>query len=510
MATTKRRTQHTPRRAALHEGTGAPGAIREMIGREARLNVAGMKVKSIDATITNYRFWDRFRRCAAQGYELSGAFARVITQTLTAWVIGERAPHIRVDLPPDADEALTARVEYTNGLLADFTDGLSVDLQTLVDDLYGLGDQYLILNPDGTISIPSPDAVTVERDALDYRRVLAYTITTNLDAGTITDRYTATERTLSILRKGAQQAETLTFDNLIGMIPVVQWSNDRGANETNGRPIYEGLLHNFSRYDDLIQKMVDGAELMGNPVPTLEGMRDPLETIQLNGSATDDEYVDDVGESHPRYRIRFDALSTMVVGDGGTFKFTTPPVGFTNDTRATLKSLWMLIMEHTRIPEAFWGNELSSARASASEQLKTFYKYIESRRLAIAGTQADAPDRGGLLRLARLWLLQRALTDPQIVVDEALRVEWASLSQQDAQIVREWAALLHERGTIRDATLVGLSDLVDDPAAEVDLARQEAEERADPFEANMIAMLSQPEPEPDGDSDAGNDDEDAA
>lgn len=508
MVTTKRtrRTQHTTRRPILDSASGGGSVIREMIGREARPSAGGRMVKSVDATIANYAFWDKFRRCAAKGYEISGTFARPITQILASWVMGEGALRIALETPADDADPLAERITYTNGLLADFVSRTGSDLLGMIEDLYALGDQYLIVNADGTISIPSPETVTMERDAVDYRTVLAYTVTTELEAATITDRYTATERTVTIKIKQGNRTETQVYDNLIGVIPVVHWANDRGTNETHGRPIYEGLLRIFSRYDDLIEKMLDGAELMGNPIPTLEGMKDPMETVALNGSKTDDDYTDDTGDTFPRYRIRFDALSTMLVGEGGAFKFVSPPTGFTGDIRSSLKSLFMLIMEFTRIPEAFWGNELSSARATASEQLKTFYKFIAGRRLAFQGSNADSPERGGLLRLADVWLRFKALADAQVLIDVPLRAEWAALSQQDAQIVREWAALLHDKSTITDATLVGLSGLVDNPAEEVERARQEAEAERDLFEVNMDAMLNQPDDAPDG----ADDSEDAA
>lgn len=476
-------------------GSGANAAIHEMIGRQAKPVIQSRVINSFDTTASNYAFWDKFRRAEAVGYQMAGAFARPIVKALSSWVMGVDSVRILLAAQAGDDDPLKDRIDYTNVLLSDFINQVEADLLRLHEDMYALGDQYLVINADGSISIPSPETVTVERDALDYRRVMAYTITTELDKATVTDRYTATERTVTIKWKtGGARTDVQVYDNLIGTIPVVQWSNDRGTNETNGRVLYGPLLRIFSRYDDLIEKMIDGSELMGNPIPTMENLEDPLETIKLNGSQTDEGYVDSMGDEHSRYTIRFDALSTLLLGKGGTFKFATPPVGFTNDSRATLKSLFLLIMEYTRIPEAFWGNELSSARATAEEQLKTFFRYISAERLVFRGSDVNAPDRGGLLRMADIWLRFKALADSRVYVSP-LRVEWAELSEADAQIVREWAALLHDRDTITDETLVGLSGMVDDPAAEVERARAEVEAERDLFERNMDAMLAQPEPE---------------
>lgn len=497
MQKVKRLNMQTEPPRSIVRGKGSGAAIQEMIGRVAKTRIQPMVLHSYDATVGNYAFWDKFRRAEAVGYQIAGAFARPIAKTLASWMFGVGAARVLLADQVADDDPLKDSVDYTNGLLADFVGTVQADLLTLVEDMYSLGDQYLIINADGTISIPSPETVTEERDPLDYRTVVAYTITTELEKATVKDRYTATERTVTIKYKSESgRAEIFTYDNLIGTVPVIHWANDRGTNETHGRPVYGPLLRIFSRYDDLIEKMIDGSELMGNPIPTMEGLEDPEETITLNGSRANDDYVDTDGGAYPRYTIRFDALSTLLIGKGGSFKFATPPVGFTNDSRATLKSLFLLIMEYTRIPEAFWGNELSSARATAEEQIKTFIKYIESERLAFQGADVVSPNRGGLLRMADVWLRFKALTDRRVRL-APLRVEWAELSEADAQIVREWAALLHDRDVITDETLVGLSGMVDDPAAEVDRARAEAEAERDLFERNMDAMLAvQAEPEP--------------
>lgn len=460
--------------------------VREIIGRTTMVASAFWTrlrgVSSVDSTITDYVFWDNFRRAKAKGFEMAGLFAQPIIEILAGWVIGAGFEAMLDEVPASEDDP----VHYTNDLIGRFLGRVRSLLLMVVIDLYGLGDQYIIVNADGTLSIPSPETVDLETDMLDYRTPVSYTITTVLDKATVTDQYRLDGRTITIKWQDvSKDNESFEFNNLIGRIPVVHFANDRGSNEKHGRPIYERLYHIYSRYDSLIEKMVDGAQLMGNPIPTFEGMEDVDETIDMNSEPVED-WQDTDGSIRGRIRIAFDKMSAIFVGKGGSFKFSAPQVGFTQDMRNTLKSLFLLILETTRIPEVVWGVELSSSRASAGEQMKTFYAYIDGRRIALEGKGADDvltyDAQGGLYALIDIWLRTKALTDRRVQVG-AVSIRWPDLSEMDMQLTLNWAKMLHDKGAITDETLVRLSGQVEDPKAEVEAARAEVEAQSTRFES---------------------------
>ena len=261
-------------------------------------------VKTADETIPDYEFYDRLRRGKAKGYTLGGLFAKRIERVIASWVLGGG---VVVELADDDGLGEEERL-YTNGLLHEFAESLldagadysdpdqpSTDaddrncsrLMSAYKDALGLGDQYIILNADASISLPSPDTVTVRRDILDYRRVVSVTVETRLDGYVMTDEYRADGRTVTV-KKGDKILSTQQYENLLGVIPVVHIAHDRSGNETYGHPIHEELKPLYDQYDDLIYKQLDGAKLLGNPLLTFAGMEDINAVINANDTATDD------------------------------------------------------------------------------------------------------------------------------------------------------------------------------------------------------------------------------
>lgn len=461
--------------------------VREIIGRTVMwvgnaTNFWSRFRKSVDQSKTDYAWWDAFRRGKQRGFEFAGLFAKPITEILASWVLGDAIEPRLVD-----------KDEYTDNLLKKFFKRIHGKLMTIVIDLFALGDQYIIVNPDGSISVPSPDLVEIDYEELDYRKIQQVTITTTLDEAKVTDVYRVDKRVITIQWNDTRYAdEAYEYQNLIGKIPVVHLANDRSGNETNGRPIYESLHRLYDRYNNLMEKMIDGAELMGNPIPVVEGAVDPDQTIQNLKADDTDTFYDDDGVEQSRTEIYWDQLTGMVLGEGAHFKFAAPGNGFTEDIRNTLKSMFILVMEHTRIPEAVWGLELSSARATAIEQMKTFHMYINQKRMQLAGMGADddlqLEAEGGLLELCDIWLRTKALTDRQIKV-RPVTLKWSELAQADEELTWKKNESAHNKGVLTDETYLGNLGIVEDAETEVQEANQQMEDEGDRFERDVDAAM---------------------
>lgn len=490
--------------------------VSEIIGRTATVlpfwRSSQTVSKTVDQTQTDYEFWDKLRRGKQSGYKFGGLFCMPILQTLSSHVLGD-GPRLALVEGGDPDNDADPRT-YTDKQLETFMQHHYAFFADSLIDLYGLGDHYVIVNQnDATLSVAPPHTVEVDRDPFDYRRITQYTITTKTDDATIKDIYRDDGRTVEITwnttEDGHQagQVETYEFANLIGRIPVVHWPNDRAANETHGRPIYEPLLRLFSRYDDLLEKAIDGAELMGNPIPTFEGMENISETIEANATEEDPTYTDREDNTQTRKTIRFDLLAAIFVGKGGQFKFAAPSGGFTEDIRNMLKSLFLLLLDFTRIPEFMWGGAIASSKASAEVQWPPFVQYIQYKRAQWEGVGMDAETgrgaQGGLLELADIWLRCRALIDPRIVVD-AVAVQWPDLMMEDQQLQFEKVQWASGTGKLTDKTALELLDVVDDPSREIKDAAAEAEQaraEAEEFQNNLQAAMreageGEPQPAP--------------
>lgn len=482
------------------------GRKQEIIGRDTSLQVNPRPLRSTgfstsDGTIPDYVFYDNFRRGKKFGFELSSLFARGVTQILTSWIMGDS---LKVTLTPPTNEAdepvkLAEKRKATNALLETFSSQLMGTLSTVVDDHFGLGDQYIIVNLDGTFSIPSPDTVRKETDPLDYRTITAFTVTSKFTNATVTDKYTAQVRTVTVknlttepmvTRFGTLQSheeKAFNFDNPLGVIPVIHLANDRSGNELYGRPLVEPLLRLFSRYDDLLEKALDGAETMSDPLLVFmaNDIAELNQVYERNTVATGET------DAEGREVRQLDLAQLKALFATLDAKFLTPGE-FTSQIRDMLKVLFLLLLEHTRIPEAVWGGELGSARASASEQMETFFMYIRHRRSLLEGTR-DITRHDGLLSLFNIWLRVQALIDPTLMVGD-VNIQWSDLSKMDAALkfqYLQWATL---QGFLTDETALKISKLVDDVKTEIANAEEEAkkkrEENADPFDDEALNALN--------------------
>ena len=448
------------------------GQVSEMIGRyvvgaaQSVLYKSRARVKTIDETIPDYEFWDRLRRGKAKGYSLGGLFSTRIEQIFASWVLGDG---VTVALADGGDpEATDDPRNYTDAQMAAFVERSLSQLMTVYRDHLGLGDQYIVVNADGTLSVPSPDTVRVERDPLDYRTVTAVELETRTGEYTIVDRYEPQARTVTV-KRGAKIESQVVYQNLIARIPVVHLAHGLSANETNGHSIHETLKPLYDQYDDVIYKQLDGAKLLGNPLLTFEGMEDITAVQNANEPAETDTYTDKDGNTTDRPQLSIDQNAILLVGKGGSAKFTSPPVGFSEDTRNALKSLFLMVLDHTGIPEFIWGNEVASGRSSTEVQLQQWTRDIQAR-------QGNA--EGWLLELCGLWLAWQSLVDPRLIVDD-LAASWPDLVGEDPAVQMQRIQYAHDQSLITAKTALELLGLVDDPQREVERAQEEAKARRD-------------------------------
>jgi hypothetical protein len=475
--------------------------VKEIIGRFTAGDVDLWSVrhaiapKTIDETRPDYEFWDKFRRGKALGYKIGALFAKPIVDILSSWELGQgfivKLEQEEEQEQPEgsAEEPIVTSREYTNTVLADFLNknhSLMVDVEK---DKLGLGDQFVIVNPDSTLSVAPPNTVRVSRDPIDYRKVVAYTITTKNGECTIEDQYRLDGRTVTISKGGEKQV--FEYENLIGEIPVVHFANERSSNEMFGHPVYEALLPLCEEYDDTCYKMIDGAKLMGNPVPSIEGLEDLEQVININDTQDDDEYTDKDGNSESRKTLRFDKNAIFLIGKGGALNFKGPATGFTDDTRNVLKALFLLMLDHTRIPEYLWGGAIASSMASAETQEPPFVSYIEERQKGM-----EEP----ILRLLNIWLMMKILVDPQIVVGD-LNIEWLPVKPEGVDTTIRKIEVANQEGLITKKTALEALDLVDDPQAEIKAAQDEARQTQDEFQRRLGQELDAAQRESQGSED---------
>lgn len=457
---------HQRRKARRSNGQTESGekVVSELIGRSG-VRVLGslypaLPLTTVDTTKPDYKFWDELRWGLRDGYRLGGLFALPIVQTLVSFALG-RGVSVKVD----GAEKTTAKINQflranLRGLVENAEDGL------------GLGDAYIVVNADGSLSQVPPNQMEIITDELNPRNILGYTITTKLEKATITDEYTldngVSKRRITTKLATESQPRVENFSNQTGLLPVDHFATFRRTNELYGKPLYVALRRLFEEYDDVMTRSLSGVKLMGTPVPVAEGLIDPEETQRMLATRTETVENED-GSIETVYVVSLDDVDMFFIGAGGRFHFASPSP-FTEDAGRMLEFLFLLMLQHTRIPEGVWGGAIASSKASLEAQMPSFVLVVDMWRLIMGDWLKD---------LIVMWTAITSLYDPSVrrVEKDDVHLEWPDILGRDETIMTNKLNSAHDRGVIRDETYLGGLDLpgVDDPAKEVELAREERE-----------------------------------
>jgi hypothetical protein len=163
------------------------------------------------------------------------------------------------------------------------------------------------------------------------------------------------------------------------------------------------------------------------------------------------------------------------------------PGSFASDTIALLEILFLLVLEHTELPEFVFGNAISSSKASAETQLPVFIRFIESRRAEMVGWVTE---------LAEIALAYLALVTPGVNTAETPNLQWEQLEQGDGQLTLATVSWAYAEGLLDGKTALMLAPIdVDDIEAVLAAAKEEKEARQqefnDPTEQTMKRLFNQ-------------------
>lgn len=439
--------------------------VSEIVGRVAADTVPlTTYLKTVDRTRTDYAFYSSLLRGKEKGYQLGALFAKRIVEIDAEWTLGRGFTY------KSGNDAV-------DEMLADFVTGNLNTFLTWRREANGLGDSYIVLNGDGSLSLKSPDTGQVLVD--DFNSIIGYKFIDRFERFNVEDVYSGFDRLITI-RGGNLAAVTNGYINPIApLIPVVHLANDRGVNETYGHPIYEALLHLFAKYDDVLTKTITGVELMGRPIPYATGLKDPNAAKQDNATRRVLVWNEETGQNEYQDVIDFDEVPMMWLGEGAQFGFAQPgPVA--EQANIMLKKLFYLMLETIGIPEWAWGGAIASSKASVDAQSPAFVRYLEGRR---------AQTESALLALAERWLAyQRVIGFVPPV--EKLTIEWPELQTKDETLRFQWVQWADQTGKLTDETALSLADLVEDPAAEIAAAREQAQTDEDAFNREVQRQMA--------------------
>ncbi len=416
---------------------------------------------SRDWTEPDAAFWDRARRGKAKGLELSGLFLKPLGSKVASWVLGQ-APKWNTDSPRAKE------------LLNDWWTAHHAEVIRAYQEAVDLGNCFVVVNSDMSITVLPPSVVTPIVDDNDYSRIIGWRVTERHphperpgDEMVIIDEYTLTERTQRKLRNGAPIEPEKHYPNLIGRLPIVHIPNIRGANEVFGRPEGEAMLTLLHWYQEVLIAALEGNKHQGRPTPTLK-----FETIEQldrffrdNGRTIRQTLPD--GTIEETVEVDFDSDRLMALA-GGDFKYQQPG-SFAEDTVKLLEMLYYLFLEHAEIPEFVMGTAIASSKASADTQMPVFVKWIEKKRGEVSGWLID---------LARVVLAYYSLFERGVSADDVPVIVWSELTNQDGQLTQaavEWA---YAEGLLDDETALSLMPFtLENPKDVLARAQKQREER---------------------------------
>ncbi len=459
--------------------------IAEIIGRTRHfISRVLHPFQSLDLNISDYEFWDHLRRGKQPSYELGGLFAKPIAQIYTAFTLGRGVAVASEDEDTAAD---TNKFLKNNWNL----------ILNAYEDSIALGDMYIVVNPDGSLQSVSPEKVEIMTNDINQTEIIGYRIKSSFTKSTIVDEIRLDGRTITITQSspeaGVPNPIVLEFDNLIGRLPIVHLGNEVGTNELTGHPAYEALLNLFAEYNDVLKNSLAGVKLLSNPILVAQKLDDAQKFLEDNKTGTETQKNED-GVNVTVPVIDLNDLEMFAVEGDGTLDFIQPDT-FSADAVAMLKKLFMLMLEHTGIPEWVWGGAVKSSKASVDAQAPAFVLQIMMRRLAA---------ESWLLDLVDIWLRTQALFTP-ITIPDDISLQWEPVLEEDQALLTAKVNAAFDRGVLTQVSYLRLLHIVDDPEAEIERAQAEADERREEFEARIDQDLQNAiDAEPDGE----NEDED--
>lgn len=416
---------------------------------------------------TDYGYWDRAIRCLVPGMEIAGLLLKPLQSKKAAWVMG-MAPKFKFKRPK------------TQKLYSEWFAKHQPDVIRAYEEAVGKADSYLVVNPpdengDLPLTVIPPNVVTPIVDENDYSRKLGYRIsqvyahpTRVADTMNIVDEYMADKRVRKIYKGGAL-IETQEFKNLLGRIPVIKISHDRGSDEEYGHPIGEALIAALKAYGDVVIAGIQGNIKQGRPTPVIEKMGG-IESIKAwwREFGHKEQYELPDGTTQEKWVLDLSSDDAMTLGGDATFKYAQPG-SFSTDMLAILGLLYWLFIEHTEFPEFIMGTAISSSHASADAQMPPFIKFIEKN-------QGEA--LYWMIELAQVVIAYLSLYEAGVSADDPVTIQWPKLTSTDGKLTLDAIKLGLEKNLIDRETALTLMPLdIDDPKAV--LAKVEAELEAD-------------------------------
>lgn len=358
----------------------------------------------------DYDYWERLYYGRVEGLELSGLFLRPIVNKISAWTLG-RPPKFQLKNKKSQSELESWWNKNHPSILSAYQEALKV------------GDCFVVINSDLSVTIVSADTVDPIVDPNDYSKRIGWKIRqifpnpgNTSQKMTITDEYYV-DRRIRITEFSDGREFTNTFPNLIGIVPVIHIANNPSAGEAFGHSEGEALIELLHRYGQVLEAAIEGNILQGRPTPVLafDQIQDLNAFWRRYGKRETVRSRDGTVQEVESLTVDMSELLTVSAA-----KFTyESPGSFAEDTERLLGLIFYLILEHIELPEFVFGNAIEGSKSSAETQMPVFENFIKMRQSGCASW---------MYALSAVVLAFLSLVKPGVIKEDVV-LQWAKITQ---------------------------------------------------------------------------------
>lgn len=466
-------------------GSGS-SLVKETIGRTRRSYHIRyhdhLMQETADQTQADYAFYDELRRGGIEGLEIAGNFSKVVASKTAGWCMGQ--------LPQIKHENDALEQELNNWL----SDNLP-DIIQFTEDMVALGDFYMAINPDLSLTPLMPNTIEPIVSEMNYKDVVGWEVRERINHPTRmeywqieTNIYTA-EKRMRLVEFAKGPAIDESYPNLIGRLNVVAMHNNKQTNDVYGTPEVAPLVKTSKSllfaYNEVLRAAINGNIRIGRPTPTIE-FKDFEQMEQFmaeNADTITRERLNEITgeiESVSEYYIDFDADQLLTLS-GASFKYAQPGE-ISRDTEALLGLLFVMMVQILEIPEFVMGGELTSSRSTAEVQMEVFEQWVSKKR---------GQFQKWLLEMLKVVALFIGASTPGIgsVDVDGIELVWEPLTGKDGKLTLEALAWAYSQGLIDKTTALMLAPIdIEDVAAVLEAVEAEDKARQSNRDAQFAAL----------------------
>lgn len=463
--------------------------VRDIVGAASRIlrnyNIRLMTSNTElhrDIGTVSYAWWDKAYHGKQRGLEISALLLKPLVNKIAAWTFG-REFKVKFEKKRKTQRfAKWLRKNY-NQVYAAYRTSIK------------LGDGYLIVNPDTSITSVSPSCVFPILDQQDLSKQIGWVVIQEFTDGQSTstrkqlirdefiydnEQY---RRTRTITEDGKRD-RVERFSLPLSRVPIIHIANNPSENEMFGRPEGEALIQLLHRYGSLLDAALDGNEKQGRPTPVFSSLGSQREVDAFwkrHGTLISSE-PDEDGTVEQYYVLNFDSDRAITLGGNAKFSWESPGSA-SQDTETLLGILFYLYVQHGEMPEWVLGNAITGSKASAEVQVDPLVFFIGMKRLFAEPWLHD---------LVTVACEMMSLSEPFMANDpeEVVEIVWPVLTRKDGQLILQSTQWAYDKRIIQKTTALDHLPIdVSDTDEEIRLAGEE--ERPELEDATQMQVINQ-------------------